>query len=183
MNREEFLSILEDNLYKLPQEEKDAAMQYYTEYLDEAGVENEREAIAGLGNPTQIAKQLMADFVVKEAEVKPMRPKQSFQAFWIVIVALFAGPIALPLAIAIAALGFAAVITVLALIFAGCVIVISMLGSALLCGIVGMISIFIHPATGAVFVGVGCVLLGIGILAAVLMYAVIGKGIPMIVRG
>lgn len=183
MNKEEFLRILEQNLYKLPTEECEAAMQYYAEYLEEAGIEHEQEAIEALGNPAQIAKQLMADFIVKEAEVKPMKPKQGFQALWIVIVALFASPIALPLAIAIAAVGFAAVVTMVALIFSGCLVAVVMLGTSLVCGVVGIGAMFVHPATGAVFIGAACVLLGVGILSGVLMYVVVGRGIPMIVRG
>ena len=183
MNKEEFLRILEQNLYKLPLEERESAMQYYEEYLQEAGVEHEQEAIAALGNPAQIAKQLLADFVVKEAEVKSMKPKQSFQALWIVIVALFASPIAFPLAIAIAAVGFAAVVTMIALIFSGCLVAIVMLGTSLICGVVGIGALFVQPATGAVFLGAACTLLGIGILSGVLMYVVVGKGIPMIIRG
>lgn len=36
---------------------------------------------------------------------------------------------------------------------------------------------------GIVAIGVGCVLLGIGILISILVYVVVGKGIPAIIKG
>lgn len=183
MNKIEFLRVLEENLSKLPIEERQSAIEYYEEYLDEAGSENEEEAVRRLGSPVQLAKQLMADFITKEVEEKPMKPKQSFQAFWIVIVALFASPIALPVALSIAGLGFGAIVTVGSLLFAGCIVAVVFLVVAIILGGVGIGTLFVHPASGIVVIGVGCVLLGIGILISVLVYVVVGKGIPTIIKG
>lgn len=183
MNRQSFMRELAGKLSRLPGEERLAAMQYYEEYFDEAGPEREAEVIEQLGSPSDIAKQLLAEFVVKEAEVKPMKPKQSFQTVWIIIAALFAGPIALPLAIAVAALVFAAFVTVGALIFAGVVTAVALAGSAILVAVIGIRMLFIHPATGIVMLG-GCLtLVGVGLLVGLLMYIALGKGLPMLATG
>lgn len=183
MNKAEFLRVLEENLSKLPVEERLSAMEYYKEYLDEAGNENEEEAIKRLGNPVQLARQLMADFITKEVEEKPMKPKQSFQAFWIVIVALFASPIALPIALSIAGLGFGAIITVGSVFFAGAIVAVVFLVVAIILGGVGIGTLFVHPASGIIAIGGGCVLLGVGILISILVYVVVGRGIPAIIKG
>ena len=130
MNRELFMRELAGRLSRLPEEERLAAMQYYEEYFDEAGPDREEEVIRGLGSPSDIAKQLLAEFVVKEAEVKPMKPKHCFQAVWIVIAALFAGPIALPLAFVVAILVFAGFVTIGSLVFAGVITAVALLGAA-----------------------------------------------------
>lgn len=183
MNREGFMRELVAKLSRLPEEERLEAVAYYEEYFDEAGPDKETEVIRELGNPSDIAKQLMADFVVKEAEITPMKPKQSFETVWIIIAALFAGPIALPIAITVAALAFAAVVTVGALIFAGSVTAVALGGSGVLVGIVGIGNLFIHPATGIVMLGVACVLVGVGLLIGMLIYMVLGKGLPALARG
>ncbi|MEG0579732.1 MAG: DUF1700 domain-containing protein, partial [Niameybacter sp.] len=174
---------LEAKLSRLPQEERDAAMDYYEEYFEEAGIENEARALAELGSPSHIAKQIMADFVVKEAEVKPMKPKQSLQAMWIVILAIFASPIAFPIAIALAAVVFAAVVTVASLLFAGLVTAVAFTGSAILTAVVGFFALFIHPATGVFMIGSSLVLIGISLLMSMLMYVAIGKSVPAMTRG
>ena len=49
MNRVEFLAELEQRLSGIPEEERQAAIQYYADYLADAGEENEAEAIRELG--------------------------------------------------------------------------------------------------------------------------------------
>lgn len=46
MNRQEFMNQLAAELSRLPKEEIQAAMEYYSEYFDEAGPEREQETIA-----------------------------------------------------------------------------------------------------------------------------------------
>ena len=45
MTRKEFIEKLRSEISKLPQEEIDAAIEYYEEYFDEAGKENEQETL------------------------------------------------------------------------------------------------------------------------------------------
>ncbi len=58
MNRSEFIRILRKELDRLPQDEIDAAVEYYEEYFDEAGPDKEAEIIKELGNPRKIANQI-----------------------------------------------------------------------------------------------------------------------------
>lgn len=183
MNREDFMKELVAKLSRLPEEERLAAIAYYEEYFDEAGPNKEAEVIRELGNPSDIAKQLMADFVVREAEVTSMKPKQSFETVWIIIAALFAGPIALPIAITVASLGVAAIVTVGALIFSGIITVVALAGSSVLVGITGIGALFVHPATGIVMLGGSLTLIGISLLIGMLIYIVLGKGLPALTRG
>ena len=51
MNRAEFMERLQELLEDIPQAEREDALQYYNDYLDDAGTENENAALAALGSP------------------------------------------------------------------------------------------------------------------------------------
>ena len=68
MSKEEYLAELERNLRKLPEEEREEAMQYYREYLEEAG-ENVEEVIEKLGSPKEVANGIIRECAVKSLEV------------------------------------------------------------------------------------------------------------------
>ena len=55
MTREEYLRQLQHYLKRLPKEDYDSAMEYFTEYFEEAGPEGEQAVIAELGTPKQAA--------------------------------------------------------------------------------------------------------------------------------
>lgn len=60
MTRDEFMKKLEDGLAGVLPEERDNAIQYYTEYLDDAGTEHEAESLAELGDPIKLAADIRA---------------------------------------------------------------------------------------------------------------------------
>ena len=51
MTKQEYLDILKKKLNRLPKIEYDKAMEYFNEYFEDAGPENEQEAIQTLGDP------------------------------------------------------------------------------------------------------------------------------------
>lgn len=61
MNKIEFLSRLRIALAPLPEDERDAAMVYYEEFFDDAGVENEQSVIAEFGSPEELAKSIVEE--------------------------------------------------------------------------------------------------------------------------
>ena len=96
MDKEQFLTALERELSRIPQEERENALAYYEEYLTEAGPEREKDVIAELGSVKDIALQLSADYAVKEMEEgMTVSPKKGLRAMWVVILAILASPIAL----------------------------------------------------------------------------------------
>lgn len=68
MNRTDFMKELRAGIVKLPYQEAEAALEYYEEYFEEAGAENEERVLEELGDPRAIAKQIMEDFHNREAE-------------------------------------------------------------------------------------------------------------------
>ena len=62
MNREEYLADLERLLLELPEEERQAAVQYYADYFADAGEANEADVIRELGSPEKVAESIKADY-------------------------------------------------------------------------------------------------------------------------
>ena len=58
MNRLEFMQRLEALLSDISQSEREEAIQYYNDYLNDAGVENEQEVLDAMGTPEQLAKTI-----------------------------------------------------------------------------------------------------------------------------
>lgn len=61
MKKEEFFKQLEYLLQDIPDEEREDALDYYRDYLAEAGSENEEQAIAEFGSPERVAAIIRAD--------------------------------------------------------------------------------------------------------------------------
>lgn len=60
MNRIEYMRRLAALLQDVPAEERVATMQYYNDYFDDAGEENEEKVIEELGSPEQVAAEMKA---------------------------------------------------------------------------------------------------------------------------
>ena len=61
MTRDEFMKELAYLLQDIQDEDKDDAVQYYTDYFEEAGPDKEAEVIQELGSPERIAAIIRAD--------------------------------------------------------------------------------------------------------------------------
>lgn len=62
MNRKDYMERLEQLLLVLPVEEREEALQYYTDYFDDAGIDNEEIVISELGSPEEVAAKIRAGF-------------------------------------------------------------------------------------------------------------------------
>ena len=61
MNRTEFMRQLESLLQNISATEREEALQYYNEYFNDAGPENEQNVIEALGNPAKVAENIKKD--------------------------------------------------------------------------------------------------------------------------
>lgn len=65
MNRVDFMKRLEELLSEIAPAEKEEAIQYYHNYFDDAGEENESSVIEELGSPEKVAETIKADLYGK----------------------------------------------------------------------------------------------------------------------
>ena len=61
MNRYDFMRQLEMLLSDITPNERQEALQFYNDYFDDAGVENEQNVIKALGSPAKVAASIKAD--------------------------------------------------------------------------------------------------------------------------
>ena len=193
MNREEYMRRLENALTDISPAEREEALQYYNDYFDDAGVENEEDVMNSLGTPENLAEtikkeqtdaQESADKIL-ETTVQEEEKKNK----------LSGGTIALIVVLAILASPFivAAVVAVLGAvigIFAGIFSAIAALGSVFLAfiGIViaCMISAIavgaISPLGALVFAGFGIMMIGISIFLLMAIVWLFGIAVPWVVK-
>lgn len=183
MTKNEFLYQLKSRLSILPDDEIESAISYYTEYLDEAGPKNEEEAIAKLGSPAEVSGKIIGEFALKTVDSGKKSTKKGLNIIWIIILAIFASPIALPLAMAAVIVLFAVLMVIFSVVIA--------FGAAALGLILGgiataIICLFLLPgnfATGIFFIGAGLISVGVGILFAMLTTFLTKVSINGIARG
>lgn len=166
MNKHEYLTALNKELKKLPAEERKNAIQYYMEYFDDAGVENEQRVITELGYPKEVANTLLSDYAIKRINMPAaVSNKRNLSVLKWVIIALVSSPIALPLAFCLI-LAVLMVAGSVLLLVAACVAT-SVVGAA--AGVVGVASaiylIFMNDfATFFLFAGGGLLCVALSIL-------------------
>lgn len=113
MTKNEYMEQLRKKLKRLPREDFNKAIEYFEEYFADAGEENIIQAIEDLGSPQEAADQIIREVAIdhgKSGEAKK-DVRMGFRGVWVVILAIFASPIALPFV-------FAAVVMLLALLIA-----------------------------------------------------------------
>lgn len=78
MNRKKFLKQLEELLSDIPEAERRDAMNYYQNYFDDAGVEQEQTILEELGSPEKVAESIKRDLFGEnyDAYVKAKQEKQ-----------------------------------------------------------------------------------------------------------
>lgn len=69
--KDEYLAELSRYLHKLPQDDYESAMAYFREYFEEAGPENEAQAMRDLGTPKEAASEILQNLLHEDgAHVK-----------------------------------------------------------------------------------------------------------------
>lgn len=196
MTRLEFMMKLRERLHRLPTEEMENAVLYYSEYFDDAGPENEQEVIRDLGSPEAVAAQILANSAQKNNTpvsaampinaVPAEKPKKSAGMIALLcVLAVFAIPIGVPLVIAAAAVVFSLIVSVCAVLFSLYITAIALIIAGLVTACVSFTVLLESPPTTMMFLGVGLLLIGIGLMMAVGMTALIKvtfQGIAALMR-
>lgn len=171
MTRTEYLAKLHKYLKKLPKQDYDEAMDYFTEYFDEAGPENEAQVIADLGNPKEAAHEILSNLLGKRmGEADRSASKNTQNILWIALLAILALPVALPLLIVILVLLLTLVIVIFVLLLTLATLSLASLvtGFALLWESLTQLT-FDLPAL-AIGLGSSFLSIGLAILLAILTY-------------
>ena len=125
MTRTEYIAKLTKYLRKLPQQDYEEAIEYFMEYFEEAGPENEARVIAELGTPKEAAHEVISRLLDEKIIEDKSSLRNKTTILWIAILAVLASPVALPILLFFLAMImtllmiiFAVIVTALALTFA-----------------------------------------------------------------
>ena len=125
MTRTEYIAKLTKYLRKLPQKDYEEALEYFMEYFEEAGPENEAQVIAELGTPKEAAHEVISRLLDEKIIEEKSSLRNKTTILWIAILAVLASPVALPILLFFLAMLltllvviFAVIVTALALTFA-----------------------------------------------------------------
>lgn len=185
MTKVEYLAKLDKYLRKLPKEDYQEAMDYFSEYFEEAGPENEAQVIAELGTPKEAARDIISRLLDEKIIYQEKTPKSRVSMVWLAILAILSAPVTLPLALFL----FLAVITILALGVAAIAVVLSLGVAFLTSGIYMLFDSWsylnISFSATALSFGLGLLALGLSLLALLAAGAVckvVGRSIVNLAR-
>ena len=185
MTKVEYLAKLDKYLRKLPKEDYQEAMDYFSEYFEEAGPENEAQVIAELGTPKEAARDIISRLLDEKIIDQEKTPKSRVSMVWLAILAVIITPVALPLALVL----FLAIITILALGVAAIAVVLSLGVAFLTSGIYMLFDSWsylnISFSATALSFGLGLLALGLSLLALLAAGAVckvVGRSIVNLAR-
>ena len=116
MNREEYLSQLRKYLKRLPKDDYENAMEYFTEYFDEAGEEGEQNVIEELGTPKEAAGELFSNLVTKKVNTSKREKHYTKNVMLLSILAILTAPISVPLAMSLIILAGCLIFTLVCVI-------------------------------------------------------------------
>ena len=185
MTKVDYLAKLDKYLRKLPKEDYQEAMDYFSEYFEEAGLENEAQVITELGTPKEAARDIISRLLDEKIIDQEKTPKSRVSMVWLAILAILSAPVTLTLALFL----FLAVITILALGVAAIAVVLSRGGAFLTSGIYMLFDSWsylnISFSTTALSFGLGLLALGLSLLALLAAGAVckvVGRSIVNLAR-
>ena len=211
MNKQEFMAQLSELLSDITETEREEALNYYEDYFNDAGVENEAAVIEALGTPQKVAAMIKAGlndnngsdgefsetgysgYTEEKDEVatRPL-PRSFFEKIknlsgatliLLIILCVFALPILGPVAIALGSLLLSFICTVAVLLFSVVIsgVAIFIAGIALI--VAGGITMIEVPVVGVLLAGIGLILLGVGVLIGMLGTWLLTKVVPPLLKG
>ena len=186
MTKREFLLQLNDALATMNGDERSAAIQYYSDYIDDAGPENLDEVLAQLGDPRQVAASILAEAgaeprqaaSAQAAAPTPAPGKTGLPGWAVVLIVLLLSPAWLPVVCSAFGIAIGCLATLVGMIVAAVCLVLGG-GAGILVGITMLLA---EPLAGLLAAGVGCIICGLGLLLGLLCVFICRTVIPTLTR-
>lgn len=177
-DKTEYLQQLQKYLKKLPASDYEDAMEYFTEYFEDADDEGTATLIRELGTPKEAARDLMANLLDKKLTEKdsissdantPLSGKHSWKSIlWISFLLLCTVPIGVPLLIS--AVIILLCIMLCAVILDLCVFILAFCGYIIGIKLIlrGLLALPISISGAAMIAGSGICIIGLSVLCTIL---------------
>lgn len=181
MNKEQYLKKLRKKLKGMPEVDREDALRFYEDYIDEACLADARDVEQVLGMPETVAGRILEECMEKEVnrQNEENTIKGSSKIIWLALLGVCAAPVAFPVAVA-------AVIVYLAFLVCLAAIGFSILAAGVALGVSGLATfIGVIWAVGfgqkLVLLGFVCILIALSMLAGILFYRYVAGMVSAIV--
>ena len=178
MSREEYLNQLHKYLRKLPRQEYEDAMEYFTEYFQETDEEGAEELMKELGTPKEAARDLMVNLLDNKIEdhqnykvdgqTRAEQKGSGKHVVWIALLVLFAAPVGVPLLAAFAAVVMSLIVCVFAVLLCVVLFAVALLMVGGKVFVRGILAVPFSMSGFAMLTGSGLLAVGAGILGVLL---------------
>lgn len=182
MENNSYIHQLARHLSQLTDSERDDVLDFYSEYILDAGLTTEDQITKELGTPRQLARKILADYSIRardraedtprDANPKPKSTK-SIRMIWLVLLALMASPIAIPILLALLAVLFAFFLAIVGVVIGTIVAVVAVAAAGVACIVGGLLVSPVSISTSIFFIGIGLAAIGIMLFVAPLGYLII----------
>ena len=167
MNKAEYLKELEKRLKYIPKEDREDALEYYTELISDMELDDAADVIEKLGTPKDAAKKIVDECGEKaeQAYEENKTVKGHATVVWLSILGALSLPLSLPLAIVVLALAFSLIVVIVSIL-----LTLAVTAFALVVGGVGsLVVMWAAPgiAQKLVILGMGLVSLAFGVLMGI----------------
>lgn len=169
---ESYIDEFEVYLGQLDDDERNDVLEFYREFIIDANLDTSDKIINELGTPKHLARKVLTDYSIKMSEEDyqnidngnvptEQKAKKNVRMIWLIILGLFATPVAIPVALALVLLlvSFIGVGIICILLFAFLVALSVILGVGAI--FVGLAVITQSVATTLFYVGAGLLVLGV----------------------
>ncbi|WP_261809387.1 DUF1700 domain-containing protein [Levilactobacillus humaensis] len=172
----DYIRAVEKLLGQLTTAEQQEVVEYYKEYLLDAGIESYQGAVDELGSPRSLARKVLADYSIRmnekdkaDADTPQSRSmvqatKSNVRTVWLIILAMLSAPVTIPILLLVVALFIAFAAVLFGLIVAVLAVFLSIVALGVVGLVVGIIMLFQAPWTGIFYLGVGLFFLGASLL-------------------
>lgn len=137
MSKEEYLNQLHRYLRKLPRQDYEDAMEYFTEYFQETDEAGAEQLMKELGTPKESARELMANLLDKkitdhqsyevDGQTRAEKNGSGKHIVWIALLVLLAAPVGEPLVLALVAVVLAGLLCLLAFLLCGAILMVCLM--------------------------------------------------------
>ena len=204
MNKEIFLSRLDELLKDIPDSERIEALEYYREYFEDAGVENEEKVIKELGSPEEVAHNIRGEMAenkslstsqternhsenyretYKEEYKEPEKKRNpAVTVLLIILLCVVAIPVGIPVVSGVLAAGVGVIAAMAGILIALFVVSIVFIVLAVAFMVIAVTQLVVTPILSALFVGLSFLFLGLGLLLLLGSIKICSFVIPAIIR-
>lgn len=166
----DYIQAVQKLIGQLTTAEQQEVVEYYREYLLDAGIETYQQAVDELGTPRSLARKVLADYSIHltdeagksgEARSNVQATKDNAKTVWLIILALLSTPITIPILLVVGALFFAFAAIIFSLAVAAIAIFLSVIVVGVVGVVIGLTTIWHTPWTGIFYLGMGLLALGV----------------------